>query len=227
MIKLGLLGKNLAHSKSKLVYESLLNQELDYKFFDYSDEKSIPSLNEIFLSVQGLSITSPYKKHFFQQTQKSSEIELLGAINCIKKVGDYYEGTNTDFLALVEIFNELPISKFSKIIILGDGAMANVTSSILHQVNVVFDQYSRKMTKDFSKLNLGSIYSGIKNCLVINSCSREFIYQEALPEGTFFLDYNYNHAHSQIIPSNQVQYQDGFDLLMRQGKHAIKFWAIK
>ena len=56
-ISLGLLGKDIAHSKSKNMYEELLGCDVSYTHFDHSTPESIPTLEEIFSKVSGLSIT--------------------------------------------------------------------------------------------------------------------------------------------------------------------------
>lgn len=231
MISLGLLGKDIAHSKSEDLYKELLSQELDYKKYDIPVPEKIPTLNEIFEEVQGLSITSPYKKHFLDQVELDEEVRKLGGINCIRKLEDGFKGTNTDYLALLDILNEIK-KQFSTIhlTILGDGTMAQVTVAVAEKIGISYEVMSRKKTPGFSKLHLevnrslgGKEYKNI----IINACSRAFIFSGTFDSGIFFLDYNYNfEPHQNLFKSPEAQYVDGIDLLKRQAKYALKFWQI-
>ncbi|MEK6625098.1 MAG: hypothetical protein AABY86_09025, partial [Bdellovibrionota bacterium] len=86
MLTLGLVGKNISHSKSKMVYEKLLAHKIDYHLFDYQVAVEIPTLPELFKIVSGLSITSPYKRHFLPQVSAILDvpIPITDSINCIK-----------------------------------------------------------------------------------------------------------------------------------------------
>lgn len=224
MIRLGLVGKNLKHSKSQEIYEKILGEKLDYKFLDYNSENEIPSLESIFTFLDGLSITAPYKSHFISELKLSPEIKNLGAVNCIRKRNGFFEGNNSDYLALKDIFLNLNLFQFSKIIILGDGAMANITKAILQESHLIFDQFSRKLNSNFSQLDIEQIYSGSKKIFIINTCSRSYVYTGKLPAGAIFYDYNYSHEHEKIIPREDVQYFDGLTLLRQQAEYAVHFF---
>ena len=227
MIKLSLLGKNISHSKSKEVYESLLSQKIDYTYLDFDQAKFVPKLEKIFGSIQGLSITAPYKKLFLAKVQLDEKIRHLSSINCIRNIDRIFEGTNTDYLALCELIPEL-ILKFKpkKIVLLGNGAMADITSLILNNSKISFVQFFRK--KDGSILNLPLIDFASDKTLVINSCSRDFVYSDFSNKNIIWWDYNYSfEAHENFFKDKVLSYVDGMNLLERQALFAIKFWNIK
>ena len=146
MISLALLGKEISHSKSQELYTELLSQKLIYTKYDIHDFKDIPTLDKIFEKSSGLSITSPYKRHFLSQVHMTEEIKGLNAINCIKRISDNkYEGTNTDYLALKDIFKQL-IQKYKTLefVILGAGSMSNVTQIIAKELDISFQVSSFK-----------------------------------------------------------------------------------
>ncbi|MFG1516028.1 hypothetical protein ABMA71_15530, partial [Halobacteriovorax sp. ZH3_bin.1] len=125
MLKLGLLGKNIQHSKSPEIYNELFDGQVEYSLLDINDEKNIPQLEEIFSNLQGLSITAPYKKHFLNDVSLEESVKEIGAINCIKYDGTQFFGTNTDYLAAKEIILNNSYEQ-KEIIMLGDGAMTNM-----------------------------------------------------------------------------------------------------
>ena len=225
-ITLGLLGKNLIHSKSKTIYEEILKKKINYTFFDFEKEEDIPPLDRIFKGLQGLSITSPYKEHFFSCVQKDKVSQELGAINCIKKSNNKYLATITDYYAVKEIFCSLNTThSISKSFILGDGVMSRISQYVMKQSKIPFQIFSRKKTKNFHKLDLKNIL-GQKN-LIINSCSRDYSYTGSLNTKSIFWDYNYNFdKHNHIKLSLKKNYIDGLGLLYIQAKYAVNFWNI-
>ena len=218
MLSLGLLGKGISHSKSPEMYRKIYNCEIDYHFFDYEIESSIPNLETIFKTVSGLSITAPYKKHFLGDVKLAEDIIPLNAINCIAyRSGDFY-GTNTDYLALAEIFESNEYDK-KNIILLGSGSMAHITECYLNSKNINFKNYNRKNDGDLSQLDFSD-----DNLLVINACGRSFDYRGRINSSTVFWDYNYSHEFHLESLQGRCEYIDGADLLYRQAVHATKFW---
>ena len=226
-ITLGLLGKNLAHSKSKAIYEKILKQRVNYILFDFEKEDDIPPLDDLFKGLQGLSVTSPYKEHFFSCVQKDKVSQELGAINCIKKINNKYLATITDYYAVKEIFCSLKtINSISKTIILGDGVMSRISQCVIKQSKTPFQVFSRKRTKNFYKLDLKNLLG--QKILIINTCSREYAYTGPLNTKSIFWDYNYNFdKHDHIKLSSKQTYLDGLGLLYTQAKYAVNFWNLK
>lgn len=219
MLKLGLVGKNISHSKSKNMYESILNERVDYYLFDYSEEVDIPCLNEIFNKVSGLSITSPYKTHFLKNVVMEKSIEHLQAINCISKRSGKFFATNTDYLAVRSIIKKEYSSK--NIILLGDGVMAKVTLAAIKELGLSVKQYSRREDGDLNKVDLMG-----PDSLVINACGRSFEFNNKLGSDSIFWDYNYSfNPHEQYFKGDS-RYIDGLSLLHLQAKYALEFWEI-
>lgn len=225
MISLALVGKDISHSKSPQIYRELIGKEINYKIFDCPSEKEIPSLEKIFQNYQGLSVTSPYKKFFLNQVSVLSGFENLGAINAIRKSGKKFEAINTDYLAISKIIQEF---KIKRVILLGDGVMASITQKILDKEGLEYKVFSRKQNGQIDQLNLRKVFlSDNERVLVINSCSREFVFRGILPKNSIFWDFNYDlAAHQQEIPSETVIYVDGIDLLKLQAKFALEFFRF-
>ena len=226
MLSLGLLGKNIQKSRSKEMYEKLLKRDVTYRLFDYQQSNEIPSLNEIFSIVSGFSITAPFKDHFLDCVDVSDEVSHIGAINCIKKVNNKYYGTNTDYLACLEILEPFFLEDI-KFFILGDGAMSRVIQFIL-----------KNKKKDFSVLSrrIGNLYDNNfryehinKRYIIINTCHKDYDFTGSVDDSLVkFWDLNYGvepDKHLSVFSS--IKYVDGIELLFLQAKYALEFWGIK
>jgi shikimate dehydrogenase len=219
-MKLALIGKNIAHSRSPEVYKKILGEKfVSCELLDYQDEKNIPKLTELFKYIDGVSVTSPYKKHFLSQVELVSCPPIISGINCIRFFKNKAEGTNTDFLAIKEIITSLKWQLADKeIVILGDGVMSKITELALFELNFPYKIYARKITKDFNQLIF-------KNALVINTCSRDYVFNGKIENKVIFWDYNYNFLpHQNTLPRICEQYIDGFSLLELQAMYAVKFF---
>lgn len=232
MIKLALLGRGIQHSRSPEIYQRLLVSKIHYDLLDYPNPSLIPKLEDIFSIYDGISITSPYKRHFLDKVKLTEQAQKLGAINCIRQNIDGFHGENTDYSAIVEILKKLRIKHDGlQAIILGDGAMSNVTQVALQELGIDFNLYARKITNDFDRINLTEAFSNdsfnSKQKIVINTCSRDYIFKGIIDKETIFWDFNYSFSqHAQILPAQTQYYMDGIEMLELQAIHALHFWSI-
>lgn len=227
-MKLGLLGYPVAHSKSPELYRRFLGDKLtSYELFSCENDADVPSLDFFRTRLDGLNITSPYKKHFVGQIEIPSPlVKSLGAVNTLAFTGDKVLGTNTDLVAIVDILKNY-IKQFKKIqlLLLGDGVMARVTKLVAHDLNIPLIQFSRKLTEGFNQLNLAQYESGEYQNIIINSCSRDYVFQGKTSGNEIFWDYNYAFTpHLSSLPAQVKLYQDGQEMLELQAKAAIQFW---
>lgn len=226
-MKLALLGYPIKHSLSPSLYREFLGDKLArYDLLEIEKPELIPGLASLSETYDGISITSPYKKHFFRDVTVTSPIvNELKAINTIsfRKSGIY--GTNTDVIAVEKILLNFKTQHSDlSLIILGDGVMARVTIMVAKSLQIPFEQYSRKKGDDLVHLDLSA---GRKyQTVVINSCSREFVFQGKLHLDFIFWDYNYSFIpHQTTLPSQVKTYIDGLEMLRLQALSAIEFWS--
>lgn len=220
-MKLALIGKNISHSRSPEVYKKILGDELsEYKLLDFENPTQIPSTKELFSVFDGISITSPYKKHFLPVVTLVDCPPNISGINVLRLANNRIEGTNTDFLAIKSFLLESKgLLQGKEIVILGDGVMSQITELALSELNLSYKIYSRKKTKEFNQLSF-------KDAFVINSCSRDYVFQGKIGENVIFWDYNYNFLpHQNTLPLKCAQYIDGYSLLFSQAKYAVQFWS--
>lgn len=226
-MKLGLLGYPITHSLSPKLYQQFLGDKLtSYEMFSFENASDIPSLKEFARKLDGLNITSPYKTHFVNEIIIESDlVRSIGAVNTLAFTERGVFGTNTDLLAVVEILrNYLKEYGDIEITLLGDGVMARMTKVVAKDLKIPVRQFSRKTTPDFSHLDLSRINQDIQQ-VVINSCSRDFVFEGKLKGEEIFWDYNYSFLpHQNTLPKLAMAYHDGQEMLELQAKAAINFW---
>jgi shikimate dehydrogenase len=223
-IKLALLGKDISHSYYQTTYEKILDKKIAYTLYDIDVSSAIPTLSDFFSKcLDGLSITSPYKKHFVNDVEiNNKDIRSLGVVNSIKTgPNSSFYATNTDYLAAEELLKKYLIID-QDIVILGSGSMAMMFSFILKKMSLSYDQYSRDKNVDIQNIDF-SIRE--KPLLLINCCSRKFVFKGRFANRTIFWDMNYNFPPHQRL-SDQVVYVDGLEFLELQARYALTFFDI-
>ena len=226
MKKLALIGKNILHSKSQKVYESILNEKVNYTLLDIPAIEKIPRLDELFEMFDGVSITAPYKNAFDDRLLvQDASIQHLNSINCLRKREGHYEGTSTDFFALQDHFNILKKEYGCfRVILLGDGSMSRMTRFILRSMEMECKVFSRKLGNLTSQTSLDTIFPSDKKTIIVNSCWRDFIFAGKVPGNALFWDYNYDIAEHTKYIREKCSYKDGYSLLQLQAKYALDFW---
>lgn len=228
MIKLGLLGANISHSRSQEMYESLLGKKVNYNLVDILNAEDVPSLPELFekYELQGLSITYPYKKHYLGDVIIEDKfIKGLDAINCVHLSGDTFYATNTDYLAALELMSKKYMLKYSSFIILGSGNMAKVFGAVVSKLGLNVKFFSRAKDGDLNNLEYSSIIEN-DNTLIINTCSRDYKFQPKKDVLAGFWDMNYSFQPHQKLDQRGLVYHEGIDLLREQAKFALRFWEM-
>lgn len=201
---------------------------LDYDILDIESEDKLPSIEELKSKYRGINITSPYKTHYLKDVVFESPFEYKEAINAICFYPNKIVGTNTDAVAI-----ELEIMGLKKsfpdlfFVILGDGVMSQLTTSILDQKKMKYEILSRKKNGDISQMNLSDYVKKIDQVVVINTCSRDFVFSGVLHSSFIFWDYNYSFIpHQNTLPSQVKYYHDGQRMLELRAIAAAKFWKI-
>ncbi len=226
-MRLALIGKSISHSTSPHLYKRIIGPQIHYDLIDIQKESDLPPLSELAKNYHGINLTSPYKKFYLDQlNHQSEEVLKLGATNTISLKPNDFLGVNTDYLATETIlrrFREDYPSLF--ILILGSGVMANLTKLLCENLSLRFLVVSRKTSPDLAQLNLKKFHQVGNQLLVINACSRDFIFEGEASGDEFFWDYNYKFLpHQNTLPFKVKSYWDGQEMLYLQAYHAANFW---
>ena len=223
MYKLGLIGKDISHSKSKASYEKLLKKSIDFDLLDFKKEEDIPDLESVLKSYNGLSVTSPYKKVVYEMCNSHEEVRDFKAINCLKLKDGIVYGTNTDYYACLEILEDFRLKGISEVLLLGDGSMSRVLSHALKKLGIPFSISSRKID-EFKQV----LSKNTHRDLLINCCARDFdLSSLSLSKSIHLWDLNYNQAYEDYFKKKlKTQFLNGESLLLKQAKLAINYWEI-
>lgn len=227
-MKLGLLGFPIDHSLSPSLYQGLLGLRLtSYRKFSFASPELVPTLDEFARDLDGLNITSPYKTHFIPKVKILDPlVKSLGIVNTIGFSSTGPFATNTDLLAVTQILSRY-VADYSgpHLVLLGDGAMAKVTKMVASNLKLKVDQFSRRSGHDLSRLDFTPFADSSAQVLIINACSRDFVFKGKVSGKELFWDYNYNFPpHQESLPAQVKGYQDGREMLELQAREAIKFW---
>ncbi len=223
MIKLALIGKNISHSLSPSFYKNFFNEKVDYDLIDISNESKLPSLENLKQKYLGVNITSPYKKSYLKKTVISDEIKNLGSINCIDLKTNEFNATNTDWLAVESLSTKILENDFENVLLLGSGSMAELFVQLFRMKKLNYHHFFRKKDGPLEKIDL----LPYNKSLVINCCSRDFIFNGCLNINSIFWDMNYSFKpHQDFFSFAKITYLDGRELLEKQALEAIKFWGL-
>jgi shikimate dehydrogenase len=222
-MKLALIGHQITHSLSPSLYREFLGNELtSYDLLNCGAPSEVPTLEDLSRRYDGVNITSPYKEHFVPQLIiESALVRELGAVNTLAFTTRGVLGTNTDVLAIEEIIGRY---KNKHIILLGSGVMARVVRSVCKRQSLSVSQYARKTHQDITKIDLTQVGTPGHN-LIINACSRKYIFNGLLNPSDMFWDLNYDFLpHKDALPALVNSYIDGREMLRLQAIAALKFW---
>jgi shikimate dehydrogenase len=226
-MRLALIGKSISHSASPALYQKLLGADITYELLDVPSEAELPSLAELAQTYDGINITSPYKRFYFHESLvRDDVVRSLGALNTLSFSGNGTLATNTDVIAVRKILKNFQ-QKYSNlsIILLGSGVMAKVTQLVCGELGLSLQTFSRSQRPHLDTLDLCSLRTGGEQMLVINSCSREFVFKGACSGEEIFWDYNYDFIpHQTTLPLRVKDYQDGREMLTLQAQAAVDFW---
>lgn len=146
----GLIGYPLKNSFSKDFFTKKflgLNLPYTYQNFEIDNLKNLPTILKNNPTLGGFNITIPHKQNIIPYlTSIDESAKAIGAVNCVKILGNQLIGYNTDvygfmqsFLPFVEpIINQKP-----KALILGNGGAAKAVKYVLNQLQIEFLVVSR------------------------------------------------------------------------------------
>lgn len=220
-IKLGLIGKNISHSKSPELYNRFLELDHSYDLLDYSSKDQLPRSEDLLAKYDGINITSPYKEYYLNEVRLQEYAKDVSAINCLYKKNEIIFGDNTDYLACLELVEKYQVIDYQNIYILGNGPMARVLELILSSKKISYQKFSHSLGNSMDKLNFLP-----RSTFIINACSRDFHFVTTERIHGVFWDLNYSHSpNSKHISSHQnLKYIDGLELLELQALKAIELW---
>jgi shikimate dehydrogenase len=241
MLKLGLIGKKLGHSFSKLFFEKLFQDEHQpgtYDLIELKDSSAIVQLKNN--NYNGLNVTIPYKEAVIPFLDELSiPASAVGAVNCIEFLkGGLTRGHNTDIIGFEETL--LPLIKNRKDIksalVLGSGGGAKAVCFVLKKLNISYNIVSRNPKDNwlaYQDLN-HSVISDVN--LIINATplgmfpdthSAPLIPYDAINQNHILYDLVYNPEETLFMKRGKEKGAvvcNGLSMLYAQAIAAWKIW---
>ncbi len=169
IIRLGLIGKPISHSKSPEIFAGFFSGEgisdAQYQLFELNHIDELPDLIAQNPLLGGFNVTIPYKTEIFKYLSRiDPKAEAIGAVNTVKIIrnplneynshppknsltsidsGIELIGFNTDFDGFDHTINVLPDPNISEAYILGTGGSSKAVAAVLGSRNIPFKFVSR------------------------------------------------------------------------------------
>ena len=242
-VMLGLIGKNIQHSKSPAIHDIFLNQTSNkgyYHLLEVTDESKLEQMVSFLKEngFTGFNVTNPYKYNIFKILDNvDNRSQLVKAVNAVKISEGKLIGYNTDVSGFMNAYPKL--REYNEIIIFGAGGAARAVSVACLEmglkVSLVMRNQDRK--KEFSEELLSKIsvlrqlpdrFTGVLiNATPLGRSDKDILAQ--LPQGIeAIVDINYYQTKSiwqQKAEDMGIGYIDGEEMLYHQAADAFEIWT--
>lgn len=241
MRELGLIGKTLSHSFSKVYFEEKFRREnitdASYSLFEIADIKQLPTFILQHPQLVGFNVTIPYKQQIIPYLDElSEEAAAVNAVNAVlvKPVGNktHTVGYNTDIEGFRKSLETMTIPQ--KAMILGTGGAAAAVIHVLKQMGCQTTIVSRDPRKGlpYSELtpDIISAHKLIVNCTPLgtfpNINEKPDIPYDGISGEHFLYDLVYNPSETAFLKEGihrGAKTQNGLTMLHGQ---AEAFWKL-
>ncbi|QOG11574.1 shikimate dehydrogenase [Arcobacter sp. FWKO B] len=250
MIKLGIFGNPVEHSKSPLMQNSALQSLGIDGFYDKYLLLDGSQIKNEFLSLRldGANITVPHKEDAYKNADEIRGIaQKIGAVNTYVKENDKVIAYNTDGLGFMMAIEEF--GNIQNAIILGAGGTAKAIAVALKDANieVTIINRSRKGRLEFfeelgckcytpEELSSLSTINYQLSTIIINTTSaglkddllpmQKELLQSLMKNASFAFDCIYGKTTPFLALAKEMglQYKDGKDMLLFQGVLALELF---
>jgi len=242
MNKLGLLGRNISYSFSRVYFKNKFEDEkinnTTYENFDIENIELFPSIIKNTKALKGLNVTIPYKEVIMPYLDKiNKKAKEIGAVNTIKitKKGKLV-GYNTDYYGFKKSLEPYLKLHHKKALILGTGGASKAIAFSLKKLNISYSYVSRTKSKnvDFTYDSLTESiiteYQIIINCTPlgtypnIENCPN--IPYKAITNNHILFDLIYNPEETKFLELGEKNGATGINGLNMLKLQAEKAWSI-
>lgn len=162
MNKLGLLGKRLDYSLSKVIHEEIYkenNLNFNYELIEKNEDELVSFFKELKVHYSGINVTIPYKEKVLKYLDYlDDKAKELGNVNTICVKNDKLYGYNTDYIGFKLALEYYKIEVLNKnVLILGTGGASKTAFHVLKDMgakNILFVSRNKKGTNVISYLNV-------------------------------------------------------------------------
>lgn len=148
MVRLGLVGFPVAHSKSPEIFKGFFEESQISGRYDLIELPTKAEIEEFFaydiFQYQGLNVTIPYKSILIDKMDEvSTEVKEIGALNTIVIRDKKLIGYNTDVYGFMKTM--MPLAETSKkALVFGTGGSSKAIRYVLNALKIPFSFVSRK-----------------------------------------------------------------------------------
>lgn len=240
MQTIGIIGFPLGHSFSptffKNKFQSLGLSNWEYKVFEIESIQELDNLIRTNKNLVALNVTIPHKVSVLDfVTQKSSEVDAIGACNCLMidrmENGYTIRAENTDWLGFKMSLDVL-VKSFKKALLLGNGGASLAVQYTLKTMQIPFDIITRNGTFNYQNLseNQFAQFDLIINTTPVgtvgNSTKTLDLPYSKINSGMLFYDLVYNPSETEmmkIFKEKGASVVNGYAMLENQ---ANLFWQM-
>ncbi len=245
MNKLGLLGRNISYSFSKVYFQKKFKDEkitdTSYENFDIENINLLLSIIKNTDNLKGLNVTIPYKEVVIPFLDKiNKKAKAIGAVNTIKitKKGKLI-GYNTDCYGFKKSLKPFLKPQHKSALILGTGGASKAVAFTLRELNITYHYVSRKasegisFTYDSLSEDIINQHQIIINCTPlgtfpnIDNCPN--IPYNAITENHILFDLIYNPEETKFLKqgkANGATTINGLNMLKMQAEKAWSIWNL-
>ncbi len=203
---------------------------LDYRAIDLRPEHLARFFFLEARTLDGFNITHPHKARVIPFLHElSSDASVVGAVNCVVKVGNKWVGHNTDHLGVGFVLSKYELKPL-KALILGTGGAARAAAHALRGAGADTTMVSRDPSPgQLSWTQLSRMELGQWDILV-NATPLELpdVPLKSLNKNCFVFDMNYKPADKTPLVkaalSSGLRACDGFDMLIAQHSWNLVIW---
>jgi shikimate dehydrogenase len=243
MKKYGLIGYPLGHSFSKKYFEDkFVNAKLKdciFELFPLQEIEQYELLKATHEDLCGLAVTIPYKESVIQYLSNiSADAKAIGAVNCIKFLGNKTMGYNTDVVGFEKSLLPLLQPTHTKALVLGTGGASKAVQYVLKKLGIIFLLVSRNKTDTSNTITYTEINAEILNehTLIINTTplgmtpnedAMPAIPYEALTAKHLLYDLIYKPEKTTFLQEGEKKgcvIKNGFEMLIIQAEENWKIW---
>lgn len=238
MIKLGLIGKSLAHSFSKSFFEEFFSiQKIEGTYTNIELNSIAEVKNVLNQNYTGFNVTIPYKERIIPFLDEMDEIATeIGAVNVVYKKDSRWIGTNTDAYGFAQSIKPFLAFQHERAVIFGTGGASKAIAYQLKKlgIDVIYISRNPQAENEFSYEEVNSYMLDacklLVNCTPIGTFPNvddciELPYECLTPEH-LVVDLIYNPTETQLLKKAK---EKGAMILNGEGmlKHqAMKAWEI-
>ncbi len=106
-------------------------------------------------TIGGFSVSMPFKQKILKYIDKIDNIsKRTKSVNTVKIINNKFHGFNTDYTGVKELFKKYKINNKKKVLLLGNGGMANTIRILLKDLNFKKINFSSRNKKKYNKWNI-------------------------------------------------------------------------